>query len=65
MSETTTYEPDPPMLRYGITCCWHCGQLPAAHHTDGRCYTTEEIGYRLRFCQQTGRWPGPEEGCEA
>jgi hypothetical protein len=56
------YEPDPAMLRYGITCCCHCGCLPALHHTDDRCYTADEIGERLRTYQRTGRWPGPDEG---
>jgi hypothetical protein len=55
------YEPDPAMLRYGITSCWHCGCLPTLHHTDTRCYTADEIGERLREYQRSGRWPGPDD----
>jgi hypothetical protein len=51
------------MLRYGITCCWFCGCLPVLHHTDGRCYTADEIGERLRAYQRTGLWPGPDDAC--
>jgi hypothetical protein len=56
------YAPDPSLLPYGITCCLHCGCRPVLHHTDGRCYTTDEIGERLREYQRTARWPGPDEG---
>jgi hypothetical protein len=59
----STYEPDPPMLRYGILCCWHCGCLPGLHHGNGTCYTADEIGERLRMYQRTGQWPGPDEVC--
>lgn len=46
------------------SCCIHCGQVPDAHHSDERCYATEELLARLRFAQHAGRWPGPDEGCE-
>jgi hypothetical protein len=60
------YTPDDGLRRrYAIHTCVHCGCLPEVHHTDGRCYTVEEMGHRLRFWQQTGRWPAPDEGCEA
>jgi hypothetical protein len=60
----TTYAPDPSWLRYGNACCANCGQTPEQHHSDGRCYSVEEQVNRLRFLQRTGRWPGPDEGCE-
>jgi hypothetical protein len=60
----TTYAGDPFWLRGNITTCVHCGCVQEAHHSDGRCYTVEEIVNRLRFYQRTRRWPGPDEGCE-
>jgi hypothetical protein len=61
---TTLYTPHPSWLRSGNACCAHCGQTPESHHSDGRCYTASELTSRLRFSQRTGRWPGPDEGCE-
>ena len=48
---------------HGNACCGNCGQVPEQHHRDGRCYTYAEIGARLQWYQRTGRWPGPDEGC--
>ena len=59
------YTPVPARQAYDDQTCEHCGCLPEAHHSDGRCYTAEEMGNRLRFYPQTGRWPGPDEGYEA
>lgn len=64
MSETT-YTPDPGRQQYDDNTCTHCGCLRDVHHTDGCCYTADEMANRLRCWQATGRWPGPEEGCEA
>jgi len=58
MSETTTYIPG---VYY---VCRECGQVSAQHHSDGRCYTAEELIHRQTFYQRTRRWPGPDEGCE-
>jgi hypothetical protein len=54
---TVYYTPDPLMLPWGITCCQHCGCRSVLHHRDMRCYTTHEIGERLRVYQHTGLWP--------
>jgi hypothetical protein len=43
-------------------CCTHCGQTAEAHHSDTRCYSTEELLNRLEYVRQTGRWPAPDEG---
>lgn len=50
-------------LVHGNTCCGHCGQVPEQHHSDRRCYITDEIVARLLWWQRHGRWPGPDEGC--
>ena len=59
----TCYTTRQDWLAYGNTCCAHCGQVPAQHHRDTRCYTGEELGARLVWWQRHGRWPGPDEGC--
>jgi hypothetical protein len=64
MLETTTYEPVEGIRLHGITCCRHCGQVPEQHHSDGRCYTNDELSARLAFWQRERRFPGPDEGCE-
>jgi hypothetical protein len=57
MSDTKTYMP-------GLyDACCQCFQDAAQHHSDGRCYTADELTNRLIFYQQTRRWPGPDEGC--
>lgn len=61
----THYEPNPDWVLEAISCCQHCGCLPEGHHTDGRCYSVAEMGARLRWAQQTGRWPGPDEDVTA
>jgi hypothetical protein len=53
----TTFTPDAD-ASYRI----HCGQTYEAHHSDGQCYTTDELVSRLRFAQREGRWPRPDEG---
>ena len=54
----STYTASP----YGT--CTHCGQVADQHHSDRRCYTTQELIARLQFAHRAGRWPGPDEGCE-
>jgi len=58
MLEMTTYAPDP------YSTCRHCGQVVDQHHSDGRCYTDDELLRRMTFYLRTRRWPGPDEGCE-
>jgi hypothetical protein len=59
-----TYTPDTRLAACGTLLCTACGSREDAHHSDGRCYTTDELVARLRFYAATNRWPGPDEGCE-
>lgn len=54
----TTYTPDT-----DAQYCCHCGQVDIEHHSDGRCYTDEEMLSRLLFMIRTGAWPAADEGC--
>jgi hypothetical protein len=57
MPNTTTYMPG----LYFV--CRECGQVSGQHHSDGRCYTADELANRLIFYERTRCWPGPDEGC--
>jgi hypothetical protein len=59
-----TYTPNPRLVACGIDLCAACGQRDEAHHSDGRCYTVDELVARLRFYTAWNRWPEPDEGCE-
>ena len=60
----TRYTPHSQRQRHGDHTCEHCGCLRYVHYSDGRCYTTDEMGARLRRFQRTGRWPDQDEVCD-